>query len=104
MKVLELRLVAGAEDGGAVVEKEEQEEEEEEDADRGAAEAVDGVWLAGGEDVGEGGASVGGEEADEDEEDDGEEKETGGAEEAGDGVGNGLSMVTDEERTAYYYS
>lgn len=68
--------IVAAKDGDAVVEEKENEEKEECDADRGAADPVDGVGLAGGEEGGDKGAAVGGEELDGEKEKDGEKEET----------------------------
>ncbi|KAL4283176.1 hypothetical protein GQ457_16G030890 [Hibiscus cannabinus] len=67
-----IRIIATAEDGNAIVKQGQDEEKKEADADRGAAETVDGVWLAGGDNV----AAVGGEELDCQEEEEGQEEKT----------------------------
>lgn len=91
-------VIVAAEDRNAIVEEEENEEEEESDADGRSSDAVDGIGLAGGEDGGDEGAAVGGEELDGEEEDDGKEEEAEGAEEVGDGFGDGLALVAEDER------
>lgn len=63
--------IVAAEDGDPVVQEEENEDEEECDANRRAADPVDGVGLAGGEDGGDERPSIGGEELNGEEEDDG---------------------------------
>ncbi|MED6210279.1 hypothetical protein PIB30_062690 [Stylosanthes scabra] len=66
-----------AKEGDPAVEEDQDEEKNEGDADRGAAEAVDGVWLGScGEHGDDEGGAVGGEEVDGDEEENGEKEET----------------------------
>ena len=73
-KVSVIGIVA-AEDGEAAVEQEEENEDEEEcDAEGGAAEAVEGVGFAGGEEGGDEGAPIGGEELNGEKEKDGQKE------------------------------
>lgn len=91
-------IIVTAKDGNAVVQKEEDEEEEEGDADGRSADPVDGIGFSGGEKGGDERAAIGGEELNGEEEDDGEEEEAEGAEELGDGFGDGLALITEKER------
>ena len=64
-------------------------------ADRGPANAVDGVEPPEGEDIREGGALVRGQEHD-------DEDEAGGAEEVGDGSNDDLAAVAEEEEGTHH--
>lgn len=59
---------------------------------------MDGVGFAGGEDGGDDGAAIGGEKLNGKKEEDREEEEAEGTEEVGNGFGDGLAVVAEEER------
>ncbi|KAI4317581.1 hypothetical protein L6164_025442 [Bauhinia variegata] len=89
-------IIVAAEDGDPMVQEYQSEDEEERDTDRGARNAVDGIWFAGGENGGDEGATIGGEELNGEKKDNGEEEEAEWAKQLRDGFGEGFAA--EEER------